>query len=137
MIEFISETDFVLKDEFKIIHWIATTIEKEGYELGEISYTFCDDEFLHKINVEYLNHDTLTDIISFDYVAGKQVNGEIFISVERVKNNAEEFGTSFENELLRVIIHGVLHFMGYKDKTSSEAETMRQKEDFYIRLFEG
>lgn len=136
MIEFLSETDFILPNPELIAHWIQTVIEKEGYEAGEITYTFCDDDDLHKINVEYLNHDTLTDIISFDYVAGKQVNGEIFISVERVKNNAEEFGTSFENELLRVIIHGVLHFLGYKDKSPSEADTMRQKEDFYIRLFE-
>lgn len=134
MIEFLSETDFILPNPELIAHWIQTVIEKEGYEAGEITYTFCDDEFLHKINVEYLDHDTLTDIISFDYVSGKQVNGEIFISVERVICNAEEFGVTFESELLRVIIHGILHFVGYKDKTPADEAKMRKKEDVCLAM---
>lgn len=134
MIEFLSETDFILPNPELIAHWIQTVIEKEGYEAGEITYTFCDDEFLHKINVEYLNHDTLTDIITFDYVSGKQVHAEIFISIERVNDNAQELGTSFENELSRVIIHGILHLVGYSDHSDEEIATMRHKEDFYIAM---
>lgn len=137
MIDFIFDTPFQLSNSKKIISWIESVIEAEGFETGEITYTFCDDDSLYKINVEYLGHDTLTDIISFDYVSGKQVNGDIFISVERVKNNAEEFGVSFDNELLRVIIHGILHLVGYKDKTEKDTALMREKENLYIGLFEA
>src|SRR5690606_1575539 len=134
MSEFLPETDFILPNPELIAHWIQTVIEKEGYEAGEITYTFCDDEFLHKINVEYLDHDTLTDIITFDYVSGKQVHAEIFISIERVNDNAQELGISFENELSRVIIHGILHLVGYSDHSDEEIATMRHKEDFYMAM---
>lgn len=137
MIEFFSETDFQLHNEKSISSWITQTIEAEGFSLGDITFVFCDDEALHKINLEYLNHDTLTDIISFDYTIGKQLHGEIYISIERVKENAEDFKVTFENELLRVIIHGILHFMGYKDKTNEEQNLMRLKENNLIAQFSG
>ena len=94
---------------------------------------FCDDAFLHKLNVEFLNHDTLTDVISFDYSVGKEIHGEIFISIERVRENAHEFNQSFATELSRVMAHGVLHYCGYKDKSSSEEVIMRSKEEFYLQ----
>ncbi|MEX6626749.1 rRNA maturation RNase YbeY [Tenacibaculum salmonis] len=134
MIEFNYETDFQLKNEEKTAQWILNCIEKEGFELGEINYVFCDDTYLHKMNVEFLQHDTLTDIISFDYTLGKLVGGDIFISIERVKENAEEFDVLFENELHRVIIHGVLHYMKYKDKTDEEKQIMRTKENDSLKL---
>lgn len=129
MIEFNYEIDFQLEEEQKIINWIQNCIINHGFELGEINYIFCNDEYLHKINVEFLQHDTLTDIISFDYTLGKEISGDIFISVERVEENAKEFKVSFIEELQRVLIHGVLHYMGYKDKTENEKKQMRSKEN--------
>lgn len=129
MIEFNFETDFDLKNEALLRKWIVEIIKSEGFELGEIGYVFCDDEYLYKLNVEFLNHDTLTDIISFDYGVGKEINGEVFISVERVAENASDFETHFDEELHRVMIHGILHFCGYKDKTEAEQTLMREKED--------
>lgn len=129
MIEFNFETDFELKSRMKIQKWISEIIISEGFEEGEVLYIFCDDEYLHKLNVSFLGHDTLTDIISFDYRAGKQINGEIYISVERVAENSKDFKTNFEDELHRVMIHGILHFCGYKDKTALEEDAMRSKED--------
>jgi probable rRNA maturation factor len=132
MINFNYETSFSLEDETKISSWISQTIVSEGFKLEEINYIFCDDEYLHKLNVEFLNHDTLTDIISFDYSVGKIIQGDIFISVERVKDNAEDFKVSFLDELHRVIVHGVLHYCGYKDKSDADAKTMRDKENHYL-----
>jgi len=132
MINFNYETDFILSEEGTISSWIESTIINEGYKLEEINYVFCDDEYLHKLNVEFLDHDTLTDVISFDYCVGKMVQGDIFISVERVKDNAEDFKVEFINELNRVMVHGVLHYCGYKDKTESDASLMREKEDYYL-----
>lgn len=129
MINFYSETEFKLQQEAQISKWISNIIVNEGFEEGEISYIFCDDEYLHKLNVDFLNHDTLTDIISFDNSLGKQINGDIYISVERVNENSIIYKTTFTNELQRVIIHGVLHFCGFKDKSEVEAKTMRLKED--------
>jgi len=134
MIAFNYETDFKLKDEECTINWIQNCIQKEGFELGEINYIFCDDTYLHKMNVEFLQHDTLTDIISFDYTLGKLIGGDIFISIERVKENAKEFNVLFENELNRVIIHGVLHYMKYKDKTDEDKQIMRSKENDSLKL---
>ena len=93
---------------------------------------FCDDDYLYKLNVEFLNHDTLTDIISFDYTVGNLIQGDIFISIERVKDNANDFNVSFEEELKRVMAHGVLHYCGYKDKTEEESLQMRTKENYYL-----
>jgi probable rRNA maturation factor len=134
MIDFFSETEFNLQNSEEVASWISKIITKEKREEGEISYIFCDDEYLHKLNIEFLNHDTLTDIISFDNGLGNQINGDIFISVERVKENASKFNTTFENELHRVIIHGVLHYCGYKDKTKKDADLMRVKENKALSL---
>jgi rRNA maturation RNase YbeY len=132
MINFNYETNFELDNTKAISRWISKTIESENRKEGEINYIFCSDNYLHKINVEFLNHDTLTDIISFDYSVGKELHGDIYISIDRVKENALEFNTQFEDELSRVIIHGVLHYCGYKDKSEDDAKLMRSKEDHYI-----
>jgi len=116
MISFNYETDFKLQNEDNISTWISNTIQSENLKEGEINYIFCDDAYLHKLNVKFLNHDTLTDIISFDNSIGKTLHGDIFISIERVKDNANDFGNTFVEELHRVIIHGVLHYCDYKDK---------------------
>lgn len=129
MIAFNYETDFTLTEEQKTKEWIQSIIEDHEFKLGEINYVFCNDTYLHKLNVEFLQHDTLTDIISFDYTLGKIINGDIYISVERVKENAQEFNTTFDDELHRVIIHGVLHYLGYKDKKEVEKTKMRNKEN--------
>jgi len=129
MINFYFETDFKLQEETQISEWITAIIANEEFEEGEISYIFCDDEYLHKLNIDFLNHDTLTDIISFDNSLGKQINGDIYISVERVNENSIIFNTTFLNELHRVIIHGILHFCGFKDKTEADTKTMRFKEE--------
>ena len=113
--------------------WIEHIVVSEGFVLGEVGYIFCDDLFLNRINKEFLNHDTFTDIISFDYCLGKQVNGDIYISIERVIENAQLFQVSFESELSRVMIHGVLHYLGYKDKTVEEKKTMRLKENTCLK----
>ncbi len=134
MIEFYSETDFQLNNPNEISAWISTIIENEKHDQGDITFIFCDDNYLHKLNVDFLNHDTLTDIISFDNSLGKQIHGEIYISIDRVKENAIEFKVSFEDELHRVIIHGILHFCGYKDKSDEEAKLMRSKEDHALTL---
>lgn len=129
MIEFFSENDFQFEHTSEVSDWIKEVILEHGFVLGEITYVFCDDEYLLKLNKDFLDHDTLTDIISFDYSMGKELHGEIYISTERVAENASEFNTEFSNELHRVIIHGILHYCGYKDKTEEEAITMRMLED--------
>ena len=134
MIEFYSETDFNIEDTKALSHWISKIILHENHELGDLTYVFCDDDYLHKLNVQFLNHDTLTDIISFDNSLGKQIHGEIYISVERVKENAGTYQVAFLEELHRVIIHGVLHFCGYKDKTKKQQETMSRKENEALDL---
>lgn len=134
MIEFYSETDFKIEDTKALSHWISEIILHENHELGDLTYVFCDDDYLHKLNLQFLNHDTLTDIISFDNSLGKQIHGEIYISVERVKENAGTYQVAFLEELHRVIIHGVLHFCGYKDKTKKEQETMSCKENEALDL---
>ncbi|KQB41300.1 rRNA maturation RNase YbeY [Flavobacterium aquidurense] len=135
MINFNYETEFTLDNEQAFADWLSAVIVSENKNEGEINYIFCDDEYLHKINVEYLNHDTLTDIISFDYTVGNELNGDIFVSVERVEDNAKDFNVSFIEELKRVLAHGILHYCGYKDKSDSEAELMRSKEDEKITMF--
>ena len=135
MIDFNYECDFTLENEEAISAWLSAVIVSENKNEGEINYIFCDDEYLHKINMEYLNHDTLTDIISFDYTVGNELNGDIFISVERVQDNANDFNVSFDEELKRVIVHGVLHYCGYKDKDEVSELLMRAKEDEKIAMF--
>ena len=134
MISFNFENDFSLHNQEQLIKWVSLAIEAEGFKLGEINYIFCNDDYLHRINVEFLDHDTLTDIISFDYTVGKILQGDIYISTERVADNAKDFNVAFDNELHRVMIHGVLHYCGYKDKTESEASLMRSKENHHLKL---
>ncbi|MGB6268195.1 MAG: rRNA maturation RNase YbeY [Olleya sp.] len=134
MISFNYESDFKLQDELKISSWISSIINNENCKEDEINYVFCDDDYLHKLNFEFLQHDTLTDIISFDYSVGNKLQGDIFISVERVADNAKDFNVDFETELHRVIIHGILHYCGYKDKTESDAKTMRIKENEALKI---
>lgn len=132
MINFNYETSFSLENEDGISNWISDVISQENFKEDDINYIFCDDVYLHKLNVEFLKHDTLTDIISFDYSMGKILQGDIFISVDRVKENAIDFKVSFLQELYRVMVHGVLHYCGYKDKTKEDALVMRAKENFYL-----
>lgn len=132
MISFNFETNFQLKNQKELSSWINDTITTEECKEGEINYVFCDDQYLHKLNIEFLQHDTLTDIISFDYSVGKELHGDIFISIERVKENSEEIGVDFNTELHRVMIHGILHYCGYKDKEEADKTEMRQKEDVYL-----
>lgn len=135
MIDFNYESDFKLDSETDYSSWISLVIASEKKKEGDINYVFCDDNYLHKINLEYLNHDTLTDIISFDYTLGNELSGDIFISIERVRENAVEFNVSFLEELKRVMAHGILHYCGYKDKGESEEKLMRSKENEKILLF--
>lgn len=135
MISFNYESDFELDNETAYAEWLSKVIVSENKKEGDINYIFCDDEYLHKINVEYLQHDTLTDIISFDYSVGNELHGDIFVSIERVEDNAKDFNVSFEDELKRVLVHGVLHYCGYKDKSEKEEALMRQKEEEKILLF--
>lgn len=122
-----------LKRKRDIKNWIKETILVEGKTLGTLNYVFCSDEYLHKMNVEYLNHDTLTDIITFDQSdIENKIEGDIFISVDRVRENANKFNSQYIDELNRVMIHGALHLIGYKDKKKAEQELMRNKEDYYL-----
>ena len=114
--------------------WVGKLILNEEKKVGNINYIFCDDEYLLKVNQDFLNHDYYTDIITFDYVKGKTISGDIFISLPRISENASTLSSGFEKELLRVLAHGVLHLCGYKDKSDEEQKTMRAKEDFYINL---
>ncbi|MFC4267927.1 rRNA maturation RNase YbeY [Polaribacter marinivivus] len=134
MIVFNYETPFELPNEIQTQEWIQKVVADNGFEIGEINYVFCDDNYLHKLNVEFLNHDTLTDIISFDNTLGKLISGDIFISIERVEENAKDFKVSFENELHRVMIHGVLHYMGFKDKSDDDKIKMRNAENAALSL---
>ena len=129
MIAFHYETSFELSNENFLNDWINTIVSSHGYTIGEINYIFCDDTYLHKLNLDFLQHDTLTDIISFDSTLGKSIGGDIFISVERVVENAKDYKASFTNELHRVMIHGVLHYMGFKDKSIVDKKRMRKEED--------
>ncbi len=135
MISFNYENDFELNNEEQFSNWISSVIVSEDKKEGEINYIFCDDEYLLGLNEQYLNHDTLTDIISFDYSVGKELHGDIFISTERVLENAAEFKVTFEEELKRVMVHGVLHYCGYKDKSEADEKLMRSKEDEKIKMF--
>ena len=126
---------FKLSNPKKISSWIKKTIEKEGASLISLNYIFCSDEYLGDINIQFLKHKTLTDIITFNYNPSKtEIEGEIYISIDRVRENAQTFETDFQAELNRVIIHGVLHLLGYNDKTKSQKKFMREKEDSYLSL---
>ena len=134
MIDFNYLDKFQLPNEQEVRAWLEFVLDQEDRELGEVSYIFCDDEYLYDLNVKHLKHNTLTDIISFDYSLGKVVSGDIYISVERVDENARDRGIEFDDELHRIIVHGMLHYIGYKDKSESQRKTMRKKEDYYLSL---
>lgn len=129
------EVDFKLSNERKYSDWINRVLDSEGYGLGELAYVFCNDGYLLNLNQKFLDHDTLTDIITFDYCNGKVLSGDVFISVERVKDNAATYDVDFDDELLRVMAHGLLHLMGYGDKTEDEVKQMREKENEKTKLF--
>jgi len=135
MISFNYETDFQLTNEDAYSAWLSNVIISEKKKEGDINYIFCDDDYLHKINMEYLQHDTLTDIISFDYSVGNELHGDIFVSIERVRENAIDFNVLFDNELKRVLSHGLLHYCGYKDKSDEDVLVMRNKEEEKIKMF--
>jgi len=135
MISFNYELDFKLDDEQLFSDWLSKVISSESKHEGEINYIFCDDNYLVEINQQYLDHDTLTDIISFDYSVGNELHGDVFISVERVVENAQDFDVTFEEELRRVLVHGILHYCGYKDKNEEDENLMRQKEEEKMKMF--
>lgn len=136
MVSFFNQSiSFKLKEKNKLKQWIKAITEKEKHQLGQINYIFCSDDELLEINIRHLNHNTLTDIITFDYTEGKTIHSDIYISIERVEENAKKFKVTFEEELHRVMIHGILHLCGYKDKTKADAELMRKKENGALKLF--
>ncbi|MBU2995906.1 rRNA maturation RNase YbeY [Cellulophaga baltica] len=135
MIEFNYETDFKLNSEDKNISWIQEIISSEGKTEGDVSFIFCNDKYLLDINQRYLDHDTYTDIITFDYCEGDLISSDIFISVERVEENSKIFNVSFDKEMSRVMAHGVLHLIGYNDKTDEQSVEMKKKEEEKIKMF--
>lgn len=135
MINYNYLTDFNLTSEKLYNLWLTKSCATEGYSISELNYIFCDDDYLLKINQDYLQHDYLTDIITFDYVIGKSISGDLYISIDRIIENAKEFNVTFDNELKRVMVHGVLHLMGYSDKSDTATAEMRAKEDEKIKLF--
>lgn len=130
------DVDFTLPNEAKTIEWLTQIITNEKKITGNISYIFCSDEHLLTINKEYLNHDYYTDIITFDYTDKGIISGDIFISLDRIKDHANDYKVTFENELYRVIAHGVLHLIGYNDKTDEEQELMTKMEDTCLSLLD-
>lgn len=135
MISFQNQSiSFKLKEKTRLKAWIKTVTEKEKHRLGDINYIFCSDDELLEINIQHLKHTTYTDIITFDYTEGNKISSDIFISVDRVEENAKKFKVSFEEELHRVMIHGILHLCGYKDKSKADAELMRKKENGALKL---
>ncbi|HAY3550848.1 rRNA maturation RNase YbeY [Elizabethkingia meningoseptica] len=132
MINYFYENVSPISDEDKRAKWLENLILDEGKKPGDINYILCDDEYLLEINKQYLDHDYYTDIITFDYCKGKIISGDIFLSLQRVLDNASMLETKQEEELNRVLAHGILHLCGYKDKTEEEQKLMRSKEDFYI-----
>ena len=130
------DVDYKLANETKITDWLIAIIKKEKKITGNISYVFCSDEHLLTINKQYLNHDYYTDIITFDYTENGIVSGDIFISLDRIKDHANDYKVSFENELYRVIAHGVLHLIGYNDKTDQDQELMTKMENESLELID-
>lgn len=116
-------------------NWIKSVITSEGKMLGDVNYIFCSDEYLLEVNKQYLDHDYYTDIITFDYVEGDVISGDIFVSVDRVEENGKQFGSGFDSELRRILVHGVLHLIGFPDKRPEEKKIMTEKEDQYLAIF--
>jgi probable rRNA maturation factor len=135
-IRYFSEgVDFSVPQPRKVVAWIKEVLVKERRKSGDINYIFCTDTYLLGLNQQYLKHNTYTDIITFDYSSGKSIEGEIYISVERVRENANKLDVLFEDELLRVMVHGVLHLCGYQDKEPAQKAQMRKKEEAYLSLW--
>ena len=135
MILFFSETKFLFRPKKPVKNWLIQVAKKENMTVGNINIVFYNDEQLLKYNKQYLNHNTLTDIITFDYSEEKRLHGDIYISIERVEENAQKFNYDFEEELRRVMVHGILHLCGYKDKTNADKILMKQKEEESLILF--
>lgn len=135
MINFYFDNIDTLEIQPEISSWLENIIIKEGKKLGKIDYIFCDDNQLLQVNKDFLQHDYYTDIITFDYVKGKTISGDIFVSLPRISDNASSLFKNFEEEFKRVLAHGILHLCGYKDKTEAEQKEMRNKEDFYLNIF--
>lgn len=136
IIEFHTEDiQFNFQHANTIQNWLQDTATQEGSGIASLSFVFCSDTYLHKMNVEYLNHDTLTDVITFQYSESEstEIEGDIFISIDRIKENAEQFQVTFEQELFRVMVHGTLHLLGYGDKSPDEKQLMTEKENFYLK----
>jgi len=135
---FYENINFSISDEKTLSEWFQLVAKAENFDISELNYIFCDDKFLYSLNTEYLNHDTLTDVISFDYSEGTgQIIGDIYISIERISENAKIFNKKIGNELYRVMAHGLLHLLAYSDKTKSEKSVMTDKEDYYLSLLEN
>lgn len=133
---FIEDTEFKLKGKNNFKSWLKKVADNEGFKVKDLNYIFCSDEYLHKINVDYLDHDTLTDIITFDNSEDEStIDGDIFVSIERVKENSETLNTVFDEELKRVIVHGLLHLCGYDDNSVEDKAEMRHLESEYILIF--
>jgi rRNA maturation RNase YbeY len=128
------DDSFRLQEQAKLSTWIAAIVTKENCTIHTLQYVFCNDDYLHELNVAYLDHDTLTDVITFPYALPPEVHGDVFISLERVRENASDLNTSFEEELHRVIIHGALHLCGYQDKADADITLMRNKEDEALQM---
>jgi rRNA maturation RNase YbeY len=128
------ELKYQIRDIKKLRNWITQIVKEENRQSGVINFILCTDEYLLALNRKYLYHDTYTDIITFDFTEANDISGDIYISIERVRENAKNFKTTISNELYRVISHGVLHLIGYKDKSEKDARLMRKKEDYYLSL---
>ncbi|RYG11546.1 MAG: rRNA maturation RNase YbeY [Chitinophagaceae bacterium] len=134
---FTEDISYTLKQKTKIKSWISTTIKEEGYALEELNFILCSDAYLLRINQDYLQHDDYTDVITFDNSEElKTIVGDIFISIDRIRENAVQFKSTVETELCRVMIHGTLHLLGYKDKTKAAKTQMTAKEDYYLAHYE-
>ena len=134
-VDFHYEAEYSLDDEVAYSNWISRIVTIEGKQLGNLNYIFCNDKYLNELNIKYLDHFDFTDIITFNYCTDNLIEGDIFISIERVKENAFDYKVSFDNELRRVMAHGVLHLLDYNDKTEAEKTLMRTKENEMIQLF--
>lgn len=137
MINYFSNNNFKLKNKQKIRNWLSQAIYMENHVVGNINYIFCSDEQLLEINVKYLDHDYYTDIITFDYKENNRVSGDLYLSTDRIIDNAKLNNISFDEEIIRVLIHGILHIIGYNDKSPNESKLMREKENFYINLYKN
>lgn len=131
---FNEDIKFVLKDKLINNKWLKMVCESEMFHLGDVNIIFCSDPYILDVNIQYLGHDYFTDIITFDYCEGKRISGDLFISIDTVRENASFYGTEFSDELNRVMVHGVLHLLGYDDHEEDDIKVMRSKEDYYLQI---